>query len=142
MSGVAVVWSLLANNAALIQEIPAARIKAGVLPLKTALPAIGVMSVSSIRRNTTGMNEAQTLVTERVQATVMVKRSAQGGADYPALTRILRLARQACPQTTGTVNGVTVCSVLPDIEGPDLEAEDLGVMTRSQDWIVSWKEAR
>ena len=142
MSGVAVVRHLLASNAALLGQVPAARIKAGVLPLKTPLPAIGITSVSAVRRNTAGMNEGETLVTERVQATVMVKRSAQGGSDYPALTTILRLARQACPQTTGTVNGVAVLSVLPDIEGPDLGPDDADIIMRSQDLIIRWREAR
>lgn len=142
MSGVAVIRTLLAAAAAVTNLVPAARIKAGVLPLKTAMPAIGIMHVSAVRRNTTAMNETYTLVTERVQVTAMVQGSARAGGDYAALTELLAASRQACPHQTGTIAGVVVSAILPDIEGPDLDDPETDRLTRSQDMIVSWREAR
>lgn len=142
MSGVAVVRYLLANNAPMIAVVPAARIKAGILPVDTVLPAISVTIVSAVRRNTVAMTEAKALVTERVQVTLHVKQSDRGGADYGGLVTAMRLIRQACPNQRGTINGVEVVGVLPDIEGPDLEAIDEGILARSQDFMIRWQEAR
>lgn len=142
MSGIAVVRYLLAHNAPLLAVVPASRIVAGDLDIKTALPAISIRQVSAIRRNTVSMSEAKTLVTERVQVSVLVKAYEQGGADYAGLETALRLVRQACPHTHGTVNGVTVDSITPDLEGPDLPGDTDMILQRSQDMVVRWLEAR
>lgn len=142
MSGVAIVRSLLAGNAPLITVVPAARIMAGLLPQGIALPAIAVTSISSMRRNTVSMAEATTLVTERVQVALAVKDSSREGGDYPQLTTGMRLIRQACPNQHGTINGFLCDSILPDIEGPDLDGDEPGMMSRSQDLIVKWVESR
>jgi hypothetical protein len=142
VSGVAVIRGLLAANAALIAAVPATKIVAGDLPLGTDMPAIHITSIDAVRRNTVSMSEAKTLVTERVQVTVMVGRSANAGGDYPGLVSTLALVRRACPNTRGVVNGVTVDSVLPDTEGPDIALDDVGIVSRSQDFIVRWVETR
>lgn len=142
MSGIAVIRYLLAHDAPLNAVIPAARIMAGDVDLKTTLPAIGIRQVSSIRRNTISMNEPRTLVTERVQVSVYVKAYEQGGADYSGLETALRLVRQACPNQHGTVNGIDVDSILPDSEGPDLPGDETAILQRSQDLFVRWSEAR
>lgn len=142
MSGVSIVRYLLANNAPVVAVVPAVRIKAGLLPQGIALPAIAITSVSSVRRNTVAMNEPTTLVTERVQVSLTVKDSSREGGDYPQLTSTLRLVRQACPNQHGTINGVLCDSILPDFEGPDLEGDEPGLISRSQDLIVKWVESR
>lgn len=142
MSGVAVIRYLLANDAPLIAVVPAASIKAGSLPQKIVPPAISVTTVSSVRRNTVAMTETTTLVTERVQVTLHVHDSEREGTDYAGLVTGMRLIRQACPNQRGTINGVAVGGIVPDIEGPDLEAPDEGILARSQDFIIFWTEAR
>lgn len=142
MSGVAVVRHLLANSGPMVAVVPAARIMAGTLPQGIALPAISVTSISSMRRNTVSMTEAKTLVTERVQVTLHIHQSEREGADYAGLVTGMRLIRQACPNQRGTVNGVELTAVLPDIEGPDLESIDESIIARSMDFIAMWLEAR
>jgi hypothetical protein len=142
VSGVAVVRHLLAAHTPLTNVVPAASIKAGTLPQMIRPPAISVTTVSSVRRNTVSMTETTTLVTERVQATAHWHDSDREGTDYPGLDAGMLLIRQACPNQSGTINGVSVTSILPDMQGPDLEAPTEGIVARSQDFIVRWHEAR
>lgn len=139
MSGIAVVRYLLANNAPLIAVVPDAKIYAGVVPLNTALPAISVNDVGGQRRNTVSMAEASRLVIERVQVTPLVNSSKKGGGDIPTLKQILALIMTAVPNTNGTVNGVTVDSILPDVRGPNLEDETTGIIEQAQDFIVKYR---
>jgi hypothetical protein len=67
MSGVVVAWYVLKTNAALIAEVPAARIFSGPIPLNTALPAIGLTQVSGAERLTVRMTETSRHRTDRVQ---------------------------------------------------------------------------
>jgi hypothetical protein len=143
MSGVAVIRSKLATNAALIAVVPAARIMAGELPLNTVLPAIQVTQVSSVPRLTLAMTEPNRMHTERVQVTVLVKgpEGEPAGGGYPTLRSILALVLAACPNQRGTINGVTVDSILPDIEGPDLADVAAALYSGSRDFFVRWKSA-
>lgn len=133
MSGVAIAQYILANNAALIAVVPAARIKAGVLPLNTPLPAISVTLISGQQYNTLAQNQASYMVRHRVQVSVLAK-------TYESVKQIQRLVRMALPQTRDTINGYgtdeiyspdwleyyTVVrgfqcdAIYPDTEGPDL----------------------
>lgn len=140
MSGVAVIRYLLANNAALVAAVPAARIVAGDIPLSTAMPAISVTQISGMPRNDVEMRSAHVLHTDRVQVSVLV-RGSQGtppGGGYPSVRSILRLVFAACPNTYGIVNGVNVDSILPDIEGPDLSDEESALYQGSRDFFVKW----
>lgn len=129
MSGVSAVRYLLANNAALIAVVPAAKIFVGVVPLNTVLPAIGVAQVDGVPHLTVAMTESGKLQTDRVQVTVMTK-------TYQ--TSISALARAALANLSGTVNGVKVDSLLPDGEGPDLFDDAAVIYERSRDFIVRW----
>ena len=141
MSGVAVVRHLLVNAAAVTAVVPAARIMAGDLPLKTAMPAITITQISGMPRLTLAMTEPNRLHTDRVQVTVLVKGPEQGGEGYPILRTILGLVLAACPNQNGTVNGVTVDSILPDIEGPDLADMATALYSSSRDFLVKWRSA-
>jgi hypothetical protein len=134
MSGVAVVRYLLANKASLIAVVPAVRIFGGTVPQGTPLPAIGVSQVSGLSRNTVSMLEPKRLVTDRVQVTVHT------GA-YDVQEQLLELVRLACPNQKGTVNGVDVVSILPDLVGPDLYDTPSGLYEKSRDFIVQWRTA-
>ena len=129
MSGVAVVRFLLANNAALFAVVPAAKIMAGVVPLNTVLPAISVMEVSGVPRNTVEQSEPKKFITERVQVSVLAK-------TYPEQKSILALVRAALPTSRGTVNGVAVDGILPDVEGPDFYDDSLVIYMGSQDFFI------
>lgn len=142
MSGLAVIRALMIAHTPLTTVVPVARIMADDLPVGTVIPAIGLSQISSVRQLTVSMGESTTMVTERVQATAIAKKSAQGGTDYAGLVTLMRLMRQACPHTHGTVAGITVLSVAPDIEGPDLPDAEAGRISRSQDFIVRWLENR
>lgn len=134
MSAVNVVRYILANNATLLAAVPAARIMAGVIPIETVLPAISVNHISTIERTTVSMTEATVMATSRVQVTVMTKTYAQQKS-------ILELVRKAMPNTNGSVNGVTVDSILPEVAGPDLRDDDAKIFFQSRDFIVKFLEA-
>jgi hypothetical protein len=138
MSGVAVIRSLLAANAPVLAVVPAIKIKAGILPLNIALPTISVTQISSIPRNTLSMNEAKRMHTDRVQVTVLVADTPEGDA-YPGMRSLLALVLAACPNQNGTVNGVDLDSILPDIEGPDFPPDASGIHEGSRDFIVKWR---
>lgn len=129
MSAVKVVRYLLANNSTLTASVPASKIMAGTVPINTVLPAIGITEISSSERITVATNDALVIVTSRVQVMVMAK-------TYADQKDILGLIRDALPNTTGTVNGVTVDSILPDTVGPDLKDEDAGIFYQSRDFFV------
>lgn len=132
MSGVAVCRYLLANNQALVAVVPAARIFAGVIPLNTVADAISVTDVSDSERLTVSMLESNRLITERVQVTVQAK-------TFALLKSILPLVRTALANRHGTVNGVALDSILPDVTGPYFPETDLSLHAQSKDFIVKWK---
>lgn len=134
MSDVKVVRYLLANNANLIAVVPATKIMAGVVPIATVLPAIAVNHISTLSRNIVSMSAATVLATSRVQITVMTK-------TYAEQKSILELVRKALPNTNGSVNGITVDSIIPDIAGPDLRDDDAGIYFQSRDFIVKFQES-
>ena len=143
MSGVAVIRYLLVNYAALTTIVPSTRIRAGVLPLNTVLPAIAINQIDSTPRLTLGMNEAYRYVTDRVQVTTLIKSgdSAPSGNDYGGLIAIMKLLPKACPNQRGTINGVDVQCIVPEMEGPDLVGEDTGILSRGRDFLVSYVES-
>lgn len=141
MSGVAVIRHLLANAAAITSVVPATRITAGDLPLNTVMPAIAVTQISGMPRLTLAMTEPNRLHTDRVQVSVLFKgpSATPAGTGYPGLDAVMKLLLAACPNQNGTVNGVAVDSILPDIEGPDLQDDATGLFSRSRDFIVKWR---
>ena len=129
MSGVIILRTLLASNAALTAVVPAAKIMAGVIPIGTVLPAISISQISGMTRNTIGMNESQVLCTDRVQVTCMAK-------TYQQQKQLLDLVRSACPNTRGQINGVACDSILKDVTGPDIFDAVETIYFQSVDLIV------
>jgi len=123
---------LLANNAGVTAEVAAARIMAGVIPQGTALPAIGISHVSTVRREVVKGGESK-FNTTRVQITVHA-------ATYPKQRSVLRLVRAALPRSRGTVNGTAVDAIVTDLEGPDFRDDEAGIFMGTQDYIVTWTE--
>ena len=123
MSDVKAVRYLLANSATLIAQVPAARIIGGVLPQGMALPAISVMHVSTVRPSFVAASAGMSIA--RVQVTIFA-------ATYATQKSIMALIRAALPRSRGSVNGVAVESIIPDIEGPD-STDDAGLYIGSID---------
>lgn len=140
MSGVAVVRYLLANAAAVVAVVPAARIVAGDLPLNTVMPAISITQISSVPRNDIQLNESPKLHTDRVQVSVLFKgpEGSPAGAGYPGVRSLLKLVLAACPSQRGTINSVAVSAIVPDMEGPDLQDADTALYSGSRDFFVRW----
>lgn len=140
MSGVTVIRYLLANNSPVLAVIPATRILAGTLSLKTVLPAISVTQISSVPFNTLRTNEANKLHTDRVQVTWLFKgpQGSPAGSGYPGVRAMSRLVLAACPSQRGTVNGIAVDSIVPESEGPDLSDDAEALYSCSRDFTVKW----
>jgi len=130
MSGVAIARDLLANNVALLAQVPATRIFAGNV-IGGVYPSVAVKSITGVPRNTVGMTETSRLITERVQITVYA-------GTYALQKQLLGLVRGALPNTHGTVNTFTCDSILPDSEGPDLFDDVLIIYEQSQDFMVKF----
>ena len=131
MSGVAIVRSKLAGNAALIAAIPAERIFSGAVPEATAIPCIAVTSIGTNDRNTVAMTETLKQASERVQVTLYA-------ATYPLQKSYMALVRAACPNFSGTINGFQCDSILPAGDGPDFFDDVLMAYEQSQDFIVKY----
>lgn len=140
MSGVAVVRFLLSQNASVLAIIPAARIMAGDLPLNTVLPAISVTQISSMPFNLLRTNEANKMHTDRVQVSVIFKgpQGSPAGTGYPGVKAMMKLVLAACPSQRGSVNSVSVDSIVPDLEGPDFYDDATAIYSSSRDFIVKW----
>ena len=134
MNGVIAVRSLLVADIGVASLVPVARIAAGMLPQGTDLPAISLMSVSSVDRNVPAPG-AKRRVTERVQVTVLAR-------TYPEVKAILAAVRNAAADSMPVVEGLTDVTVHTDSAGPDFLDEETGIHMQSQDFRVSFNEAR
>ena len=134
MNGVIAVRSLLVADTGVTVLVPAVRIVAGMLPQGTSLPAISLMSLSSTDRNIAAPGPKRR-VTERVQVTVLA-------ANYPAAKAIIRAVRAAAADQMPAIDGLTDVTVHTDSAGPDFLDEETGIQMQTQDFRVSFNEAR
>ena len=134
MNGVIAVRTLLVTDTGMTAIVPPARIAAGMLPQGTDLPAISLMSVSSIDRNIPAPGPKRR-VTERVQVTVLA-------ATYRQVKAILAAVRKAAADQMPTIDGLFDVTVHTDSAGPDFLDEETGIHMQTQDLRVSFNEAR
>jgi hypothetical protein len=134
MNGVIAVRTLLVTDTGMTALVPPARIAAGMLPQGTDLPAISLMSVSSVDRNIPAPGPKRR-VTERVQVTVLA-------ATYRQVKAILAAVRKAAADQTPTIDGLFDVTVHTDSAGPDFLDEETGIHMQTQDLRVSFNEAR
>ena len=134
MNGVIAVRALLVTDTGMTALVPEARIAAGMLPQGTDLPAISLMSVSSVDRNIPAPGPTRR-VTERVQMTLLA-------ASYPQVKAILAAVRKAAADQRPTIDGLDDVTVHTDTVGPDFLDEETGIHMQSQDLRVSFNEAR
>lgn len=144
MSGVIFVRKFLVDHVPLTDIVPSARIMAGVLPLTILMPAISISMVSGTPWKTIKMLEPNRLYTDRIQVTAFVKnpQATPPGTGYPQLEQLLPLFRDACPNRSGPVAGITglsLDSIIEDQEGPDLSDMTVGFTQRSLDFIVRYR---
>ena len=135
--GTAVVWYLLANAAAVTAVVPSTQIMEGDVPVNTPMPAIGVKQISSVPYNLIKTNTTPKVHTDRVQVTAF-RGASPGDSGYPGLKSLLTLILAALSSRYGSVNGINVQSITPDVEGPDLSIEPEGIVSRSRDFLVRW----
>jgi hypothetical protein len=107
---------------------------AGMLPQGTDLPAISLMSVSSVDRNISAPGPKRR-VTARVQVTALAR-------TYPETKAILAAVRVAAADRMPAINGLTDVTVHTDSAGPDFLDEETGIHMQTQDFRVSFNEAR
>ena len=134
MNGVIAVRSLLVADTGVTSLVPVARIAAGMLAQGTDLRAISLMSVSSVDRNVPAPG-AKRRVTERVQVTVLAR-------TYPEVKAIIAAARRAAADQMPTIDGLFDVTVHTDSAGPDFLDEETGIHMQTQDFRVSFNEAR
>ncbi len=134
MNGVVAVRSILVADTGVTGPVPMARIAAGMLPQGTDLPAISLMSVSSVDRNVPAPG-AKRRVTERVQVTVLAR-------TYPEAKAIIAAVRQAAADQMPTIDGLFDVTVHTDSAGPDFLDEETGIHMQTHDFRVSFNEAR
>ena len=134
MNGVIAVRSLLVGDLRVTGLVPEARIAAGTLPQGTALPAIALMSISSVDRNVPSPGPKRR-VTERVQVTVLARTYAEAKA-------IIAAIRAAAADQMPQIDGLTDVTVHTDSAGPDVLDEETGIHMQSQDFRVAFNEAR
>ena len=134
MNGVIAVRILLLTDTGMTALVPPGRIAAGMLPQGTELPAISLLSVSSVDRNIPAPGSKRR-VTERVQVTVLAR-------TYPEAKTLIAAIRAAAADQMPTVDGVFDVTVHTDSAGPDFLDEDTGIHMQTQDLRVSFNEAR
>lgn len=134
MNGVIAVRVLLVADTGLTSLVPVARIAAGMLPQGTDLPAISLMSVSGVDRNIPAPGPKRR-VTERVQVTLLAR-------TYPETKAILAAVRKAASDQMPAIDGLTEVTVHTDSAGPDFLDEETGIHMQTQDFRVSFNEAR
>jgi len=129
---VKVIRALLVGAAAIVARVPAERIVAGVVREGTALPALGITEVGLVPVGALDGQAEYSIVTSRVQVTVM-------GQAYPDVKALIDLVRRACNFQHGQIAGVSVVSIVRDTVGPDLD-DDAGNSFQSIDFKVTYHE--
>ena len=132
MSGVAICRYLLANDAPVLAAVVKKNIMAGIIPLKTELPAIGIEQISDFDFLTVKMSSSVTLRAERVQVTILAK-------TYPTQKSILALVRAALKNAHGAISTFTVDSILPEGAGSDLYDAEARNYAQQIDFIVRYR---
>ncbi len=134
MNGVIAVRSLLVGDLRVMALVQPERIAAGTLPQGTTLPAIALMSIGSVDRNVPSPG-LKRRVTERVQVTVLARA-------YPEAKTIIAAVRAAAADRMPQIDGLSDVTVHTDSAGPDFLDEETGIHMQTQDFRVSFNEAR
>jgi len=131
---VKVIRALLVGAAAVTARVPNEpdRIVVGDIPAEAPLPAIGIKEVSCVPVGAIDAQAEFSVVTSRVQVTLV-------GKPYPDVKALADAVRRACNFQRGQIAGVDVISVLRDTVGPDL-GDLAGNSIKSVDFKVTYHE--
>jgi hypothetical protein len=133
IDGVSALIAVMHADAGLTALVPTARIMSGVLPKGTRLPAIALDGISTVERGTLS-HEPTGHVAERVQATML----AATYREVRAIIKALRRLDHAMPAD----DAISHVVVRIDGAGPDFMEEDSQIHGKTQDFRVSYTEAR
>lgn len=128
---VKVIRALLLGAEAVTARV-ADRVAAGDVVVDEGLPAIGLTEVVAVPIGAYDAQAEFSIVTSRVQVTVVCKA-------YPDVIAIINLVRRACNFERGQIAGVDVISVLRDTVGPDME-DVAGNSIKTIDFKVTYHE--
>ena len=133
MSGKAIAWYVLSNNADILAQVPATNIYVGIPPMDFPLPAISVSTITAASRNFVSMDSATYLWTERVQVTVST-----GTGTLKQL--LIKLVATAMKSARGNVNGFDCDSILSAGIGPDMDDPATTIFEQSSDFIIRFNQ--
>lgn len=133
MSSTKVIRALLVSDPAVTSLVPAAKVVIGGVKLGTPLPAIGIKQISLVPFGAIDAQAEFALVVSRVQVTVETK-------DYATMSAVMAAVRKACNYQRGVIAGVSVVSVLRDIEGPDPDENAAEIYDQVIDFKVTYHE--
>lgn len=128
---VKVIRALLLGAGAVTARV-ADRIAAGDVDVDKGLPAIGLTEVVAVPIGAFDAQADTSIVTSRVQVTVV-------GKTYPDVVAIISLVRRACNFERGQIADTSVISVLRDTVGPDME-DVAGNSIKTIDFKVTYHE--
>ena len=128
MSAEKAIYNLLSNNAALLAQVPKARMFPSIIPLGTTLPAIAYMLVSSTEETAIGLTSNR--LRSRIQVTVAAN-------TYPKVKDVIALVETACNHKQGTFNGVQVDSVIKEVIGADFRDDEAGIFYSTIDFRIA-----
>jgi len=128
---VKVIRALLLGADAVTARV-ADRIAAGDVAVDKGLPAIGVSEVVTVPIGAFDAQAEYSLVTSRVQVTVV-------GKPYPDVEAIVTLVRRACNFERGQIAGFDVISIVRDTVGPDMSGPN-NISIKTIDFKVTYHE--
>lgn len=128
---VKVIRALLLGAEAVTARV-ADRIAAGDVSADKGLPAIGLTEVVAVPIGAFDAQADTSIVTSRVQVTVVSK-------TYPEAVAIVGLVRRACNYGRGPIADTSVISVLRDTVGPDMD-DVAGNSIKTIDFKVTYHE--
>lgn len=139
MDGAAIILDLLANDSGLTALVSASdnpsRISGDALGQGVTLPAVRVWKIDGFDRNILSPG-AKVRVTQRVQVE-------SHAATIPSMKQVHAAIRAACAdQIIASLGGLTEIVVLTQGEGPEGLSPDTMARVATQDFSVSYNEAR
>jgi len=134
MSATVVLREMLTANAAVTALVQPAKIRVGVIPLATELPAIALFDISGNEIPTVARRRPFTTIRARVQVTVYAR-------TYADQEKILAACKLGPGVHTGIVFNIHVNAVEPMGTGPAIPPGEDKIFERSRDFMVTFKEA-
>lgn len=134
MSAEKALFAMLKADAALLAQVPTARIFPSIIPLNTTLPAISYSMVSEIEETTIGL----TALKRRARMQVTIAVAGLTATAYGQAKTIRGLVEAACNHKRGTFNGIVVDSCIKELVGPDLRDDEAAITYQTVDFRIAY----